>query len=206
MVGACNLIAAMCGIYTVRTFGRRTVLLVGHSTIAVLHFMIATATILEWSSIQIGLTCIFIFVYMTTSGPCAWAYAAETCTDTALSMCVFTLYFWQTVESFTTETLMAWSPQGTFFIFGGITAVSVIFLYFFVGETKGLSEREKKEIFMPGASWGRELREGEQPFAELGQEHKSRRTLRSEMLSQGIIDDAAMAHTSLNLEDSIEKA
>jgi len=78
---------------------------------------------------------VFILVYMTTSGPCAWAYAAETCSDSALAACVFTLYFWQTVESFTTETLMAWSPQGTFFIFGGITAVSVVFLYMYVGET-----------------------------------------------------------------------
>ena len=94
LIGVCNLLAAMCGIYTVRTFNRRTVLLVGHSTITVLHFLIGIATILDYSTIQIALTCIFIFVYMTTSGPCAWAYAAETCTDTALSMCVFTLYFW----------------------------------------------------------------------------------------------------------------
>ena len=94
MVGLCNLVAAMCGIYTVRTFGRRFILIFGHSTITVLHFLIGIATILEWSTIQITLTCLFIFVYMTTTGPCAWAYAAETCTDTALSMCVFTLYFW----------------------------------------------------------------------------------------------------------------
>ena len=174
-------------------------MLVGHSTITVLHFMIGIATIQGWSSIQIGLTCLFIFVYMTTTGPCAWAYAAETCTDTALSMCVFTLYFWQTMESFTTETLMAWSPEGTFFIFGGITAVSVVFLYFCVGETKGLSEREKKEIYMPGATWGRNLREGEKPFAELGQEHKSRRTIRSERLSIGIA--AAAARNSLQVEE-----
>ena len=45
-----------------------------------------------------------------------------------------------------------------------------------VGETKGLSEKEKKEIFLPGAKWGRKLRPGEQPFAELGQEHKAEQT------------------------------
>ena len=164
LVGACNLAAAMGGIYTVRTFGRRTVLLVGHSVIAVLHFAIAIVTILEYSNVQIALVCVFILVYMTTTGPGAWAFAAETCTDSALAACVFTLYFWQTVESFTTEVLMEWSNYGTFFIFGGITAVSVVFIYFCVGETKGLSEREKKEIFMPGATWGRELKPGEQPF------------------------------------------
>ena len=44
----------------------------------------------------------------------------------------------------------------------------------------GLSEKEKKEIFLPGATWGRKLREGEQAFKELGQEHKSQLTHRSE--------------------------
>ena len=170
----------MGGIYTVRSFGRRTILLVGHATITVLHVLIAIATLAGWSTIQIVLVCMFIIVYMTTSGPCAWAYAAETCCDAALSSIVFTLYFWQTVESFTTETLMEWSPAGTFFIFGIITLVSVIYIYFNVGETVGLSEKEKKEIFMPGAHWGRKLRNGEQPLAALGQEHKSRHTLKSE--------------------------
>lgn len=158
-------------------------MLVGHSLITVLHVLIAIATLQGWSSVQIVLVCVFIFVYMTTTGPGAWAYAAETCTDAALTAAVFTLYFWQTIESFTTETLMNWSSAGTFFIFGGITGVSVIFIYFFVGESKGLSEKEKKEIFMPGATWGRALREGEAAVAELGNEHKSVMTRRSEMLS-----------------------
>lgn len=183
LVGLCNLVASMVGIWVVRSFGRRTILLVGHSAITVLHVLIAIATMNGWSSIQIVLVCIFIFVYMTTTGPGAWAYAAETCTDSALTAVVFSLYFWQTVESFTTETLMEWSDAGTFFIFGGITGVSVIFIYIFVGESKGLSEKEKKEIFMPGATWGRALRHGEQPVAELGNEHKSVKTRQSEMLS-----------------------
>lgn len=180
MVGLCNVVAAMMGIYTIRTFGRRQVLLVGHILITVMHFLIAIAAYMEWANAEIALVCVFILIYMTTSGPGAWAFAAETCTDSALAACVFTLYFWQTVESFTTEVLMEWSNWGTFLIFGCITAVSVVFIYVFVGETKGLSEKEKKEIFMPGATWGRVLRDGEQPAAELGQEHKSRRTITSQ--------------------------
>ena len=51
LVGLCNLLAAMCGIYTVRSFGRRTVLLFGHTSIAILHFLIAIATITEHSNL-----------------------------------------------------------------------------------------------------------------------------------------------------------
>jgi len=36
---------------------------------------------------------------------------------------------------------------------------------------------------MPGAKYGRALRDGEQPLAELGKEHMSRRTVRSIALS-----------------------
>lgn len=176
MVGLCNLVAAMCGIYVIRTFGRRKILLVGHSAIFVVHILIALATLKGWSTLQVVFVCLFIFVYMTTTGPAAWTYAAETCTDSALTLVVFTLYFLKTVESFTTESLMEWSDFGTFLIFAGITAVSVVFIYCFVGESKGLSEREKKEIFMPGATWGRPLRDGEQAVSELGNEHKSVKT------------------------------
>jgi len=51
LVGLCNLLAAMCGIYTVRSFGRRTVLLSGHLAITVLHFMIGFATLMGWSTV-----------------------------------------------------------------------------------------------------------------------------------------------------------
>ena len=53
----------MCGIYTVGKFGRRTILLFGHSMIAVLLFLIALATIKGWDSIQMGLVCLFIFAF-----------------------------------------------------------------------------------------------------------------------------------------------
>ena len=39
-------------------------------------------------------------------------------------------------------------------------------MYFYVPETKGLNEAEKKRQFYPGAKWGRKLREGEEPFID----------------------------------------
>ena len=48
--------------------------------------------------------------------------------------------------------------QGVFFIFGGLSAIGAIFEYFYVAETKGLSEKEKKSLYIPGAKYGRKLR------------------------------------------------
>ena len=63
------------------------------------------------------------------------------------------------VESLVTESLMqsALKPHGVFFMFGFFSACAVIFEYFYVAETKGLSEREKKGLYCPGAPYGRKL-------------------------------------------------
>ena len=140
--------------------------------------------------LQLSLILVFILIYMSTTGPCAWAYSAETCCDVGLSAVVFTLYFWSLILNFTTNSLLTWSQLFTFSMFGIITAISVVFIYFYVGETKGLNEKEKKELFMPGATYGRKLFPGEKPPAELGQEHKSRATIKSEMLMAGSADFA----------------
>ena len=48
-----------------------------------------------------------------------------------------------------------------FFLFSFFSAVAVFFVYFYIAESKGLSDREKKALFIPGAEYGRKLREGE---------------------------------------------
>ena len=48
-------------------------------------------------------------------------------------------------------------PHGVFFMFGFFSACAVVFEYFFVAETKGLSEREKKALYCPGAPYGRRV-------------------------------------------------
>jgi len=128
------------------------------------------------------LTCAFVCVYLNTVGPGVWTFAAETCSDTGLALVVLTMYVWEIFTSFSTEALVAEKPTMTFVLYGALSCCAVVFIWFFMGETKGLSEKEKKEIFMPGAVYGRNLREGELPLPELGYEHKSRRTLHSELL------------------------
>ena len=96
------------------------------------------------------------------------AYAVETITESSLSLVIFIDSLWGIFNTLSFAPLMSWSEPGTFSLFAVITGISVVFVYFYVGETKGLSDREKKEIFMPGATWGRPLREGERAVPELG--------------------------------------
>ena len=83
----------------------------------------------------------------------------ETCSDIALGVSTQILWLVIFIESLVTESLMqsAMKPQGVFFMFGFFSACAVVFEYFFVAETKGLSEREKKALYCPGAPYGRRV-------------------------------------------------
>lgn len=56
----------------------------------------------------------------------------------------------------------ALQPQGVFFLFSGFSFIAFFYMYFFVPETKGLPDAQKKSQFYPGAKWGRKLKEGEE--------------------------------------------
>ena len=49
---------------------------------------------------------LFLLIFMNTSGPVAWAYCTETCSDAALGVCLMTLYSVVVVLSLITEPLM----------------------------------------------------------------------------------------------------
>ena len=98
------------------------------------------------------MTCVFMFVYQNTCEPVGQIYVTETCSDIALG--VSTLVMWCVIllMSLTTESLMgsALRPEGVFIMFGICSMLAVGFEWYFVAETLGMSEREKKSMYMPG--------------------------------------------------------
>ena len=43
------------------------------------------------------------------------------------------------------------------------STLAIFYIYYFMDETQGLSEKQKKELFIPGAKFGRKLKMGEIP-------------------------------------------
>ena len=95
----------------------------------------------------------------------------------ALGMVMITEDVVVLVQDFVTPVLLnsPMQPLGVFLMFGVFSVIGFIFIYFYVPETKGLSEQEKREIFMPGAKAGRELEAEEDCMA--GYEHRSDATI-----------------------------
>ena len=71
------------------------------------------------------------------------------------------------LQSLFTESLFTFlGYSGFFYGFGCVMVISVIYFCIYVGETKHLTDKEKKELFVPGGKYGRKLRPGEEQLAE----------------------------------------
>ena len=88
LVATANLLASFTSIFTVRKFGRRTLLLVGHFSIFVSYMLMGTFVITSIDYGVLVMICVFLFCYQNSSGVVAWLYAVETCTDISLGICL----------------------------------------------------------------------------------------------------------------------
>ena len=111
----------------------------------------------------LGLMCTIAFIFQMTIGPLAPLYAAEVCSDVALGAVMVSEDLFTLLQVFVTPTLLdsGLAHSGTFTLFAITSLLGFTFVYCFVPETKGLFEREKKELFIPGARYGRGLRKNE---------------------------------------------
>ena len=106
MIGLVNTVAACLSVFTLSLFGRRTLLLFGHTVICITYILLAIFTITGNDIGVLSMICVFLLVYENTSGPVAWTYAAETCCDVSLGVGILSLYATVFVLSLSSEPLM----------------------------------------------------------------------------------------------------
>ena len=82
----------------------------------------------------------------------AWLYAAETTIDAALGICLFTLWGTVVILSEVCPLLMEPSsigPSNMFFVLAVLAVFGSMYGYFFMKESRGLTDREKKLLYTP---------------------------------------------------------
>mmetsp|Transcript_14901 Transcript_14901/g.20186 ORF Transcript_14901/g.20186 Transcript_14901/m.20186 type:complete len:191 (+) Transcript_14901:1307-1879(+) len=126
------------------------------------------------------LMCLMSFIFQMTIGPLAPLYAAEVCTDVGLGAVMVCEDIFTLIQVFITPGMLdsGLGHVGSFAIYAIAALCGVAFVYFYVPETKGLTEKEKKEMFLPGQKWGRKLRDDESRYTSDSDQ------LNSEKLSQ----------------------
>jgi len=150
-----NVVMTLPGMYGIERFGRRRLLLVGAAGMCICEFLIAILGVTlpaENTSGQkalVALVCIYIAFFASTWGPIAWVITGEifplNVRAKAMSLSVASNWLWNFGIGYATPYLVNVQPGSAglqskvFFIWGSTCFCCIIFTYFCVPETKGLS-------------------------------------------------------------------
>ncbi|KAI0065599.1 MFS monosaccharide transporter [Artomyces pyxidatus] len=143
------------GMWGVERFGRRRLLLVGAVGMTICEFIVAIVGVTvstENTSGQkalVAFVCIYIAFFASTWGPIAWVVTGEifplNVRAKAMSMSVASNWLWNFAIAYATPYLVNKAPGSAglgvkvFFIWGSTCFCCIVFTYFCIPETKGLS-------------------------------------------------------------------
>ncbi|KAK4964412.1 hypothetical protein LTR66_012300 [Elasticomyces elasticus] len=147
-----NVCSTPISFYTIEKFGRRTLLIYGAIGMLVCEFIVAIVGTADpkGHSAQgalIAFVCIYIFFFASTWGPGAWVVIGEIfplpIRSKGVAVSTASNWFWNCIIGIITP-YMVDKDQGNlgskvFFIWGALCTACVIFAYFMVPETKGLT-------------------------------------------------------------------
>ena len=150
LIGVFNLLAHIPAIYLIKLLPRRILLVTGHLIMAACHILVGAFAAGSDDIGVIVMMIIFITTYVITTGPIIWLYVSEIVVDSALGVCLFTLWSMILLLSLFTNVLMEsfLRPEGVFWIFGISSLFGAWFNYNYVKETSTLSDRGKKSLYM----------------------------------------------------------
>lgn len=148
LVGVVNFIATVVSAFVVKRFGRRTLLIPGHVLMGLINIVIAVAVKYNEAIVSVLFILAFLIAYQIFNGPIIWLYISEVPVDTAMGFVTLSLWVSQFIIALIAPFLGdALNPEGCFYLFGGISMVGAVFCYFFVKETRGLTDKEKKLLY-----------------------------------------------------------
>ncbi|KAF5338382.1 hypothetical protein D9611_012469 [Ephemerocybe angulata] len=150
-----NVFMTLPGMWGVERFGRRRLLLVGAAGMAICEYIVAIVGVtvsvdnIAAQKVLIAFVCIYIAFFASTWGPVAWVVTGEIfplqIRAKAMSLSVASNWLWNFGIGYATPYLVNKEPGSAglevkvFFLWGSTCACCLIFTYFCVPETKGLS-------------------------------------------------------------------
>ncbi|KAL0961554.1 hypothetical protein HGRIS_006493 [Hohenbuehelia grisea] len=164
-----NVFMTLPGMWGVERFGRRSLLLVGAAGMCICEFIVAIVGVtvsvnnLAGQQVLIAFVCIYIAFFASTWGPIAWVVTGEIfplqVRAKAMSLSVASNWLWNFGIGYATPFLVNVEPGSAgleakvFFIWGSTCFCCIIFTYFCVPETKGLSLEQIDVLYTHTLPW-----------------------------------------------------
>lgn len=154
-IGVVNVLSTIAAIFFLDTLGRRPLLLTGLAGMGITLAIISLAFQLGTSSEtlrMVSLVCIFLYIicFAFSLGAMLWLLVSEIfpleVRATAMSVALLSCWFWNFAVSSTFLTLLNYfGPSLTFLGYAGVCAFSLVFCYFKVPETSGVTLEQIEE-------------------------------------------------------------
>ncbi|OTA97197.1 hypothetical protein M434DRAFT_386953 [Hypoxylon sp. CO27-5] len=155
--GLVNFIFAWPAIWTIDTFGRRSLLLFTFPNMAWSLLAAGICTLIpKQSSAHVGLVALFVYVfaifYSPSEGPVPFTYSAEVFPlshrEVGMSWAVATCLFWAAVLSISfPKVLAAAGVLGAFCLYAGLNMAAFIMIFLWMPETKQRTLEELDYVF-----------------------------------------------------------
>jgi len=144
-----DLLGTILVIFLIKKFGRKTLLITGHFFVALGLGSCAIATVYSSTIVMFIGVGVAAVAFEISSGPLIYVVLTETCSDTGLSLGIFSLWISMVIMSLLTPFLIvAIGAAGTFIFLAGFAFISCIFWAIFMKETLGLTPAECKEVYL----------------------------------------------------------
>lgn len=142
IIGIVNLVFAILSVFPINRFGRRSILFYGQISMTIAHVLIGVFKVTKLYIPCFIFILVFITVFQLSQGSLSFIYVAEVTIDASVGLVMAGQFGCMLLMTLTVEYMIASSLQveGTFWIYGGLCAIGVAFVFFFLKETKGLTD------------------------------------------------------------------
>lgn len=149
LIGLATFLGALFAMFPARFFGRRTLVLIGHCLMSVFLISVGILSYNALNDAALAMIMLFLITYQLSDGSITYLYVTEVVVDNALGFCFLSLKGTALIISLTTEYIMKSSlhPYGAFWLYGGLATAGGIYSFLFMKETRGLSDKEKKQLY-----------------------------------------------------------
>lgn len=147
--------AAACGMVLLRFFGRKSLLVTTQVFLIALLVCMYYFTKHELSGYMLWASILFVIMFEFGHGNITWLYMSEVCNNKATSVGTVMNAFWTLTVSLVTPFGLQdggeksrWQAADLWLVWATISFAGLLFLCLFMKETKGLSEKEVKRVYV----------------------------------------------------------